>query len=140
MKIAVCSSMATQELVDNIYVVGQELEKLGCEPVLPPKMLSYDHQVSDVELAKIKSAYFINHLDKIKDSDAILVLNPRRKSIDGYIGGNTLCEMAVAFGHRKKIFVLYPLPEPGQLSYTAEIFAMQPIVLNGDLSQLKVAA
>ena len=69
----------------------------------------------------------------MKEYEVVLVVNPEKTGVAGYIGGNTLIEMA--FGHvlGKKLYVLYPLPD---LSYTAEILAMQPMVLNGDVSKL----
>jgi len=42
----------------------------------------------------------------------------------------------MAFAHvlNKKLYCLYPLSE---LSYAAEILAVQPIILNGNLNKLK---
>jgi hypothetical protein len=72
-----------------------------------------------------------NHFDKIADSDAILVLNYEKNGIPGYIGGNTLLEMGLAFYQRKKIYLLHQIPETAEKE---EILAMKPVVLNGDLS------
>jgi len=48
-------------------------------------------------------------------------------------GSMTLLEMGFAHILNKKIFLLNDIPE---MIYTDEIEAMQPIVLNGDLTKL----
>ncbi len=42
-------------------------------------------------------------------------------------------EMGFAYGLDKKIFLLNPVPD---MPYKEEILAMQPTVLNGDLTKL----
>ena len=71
---------------------------------------------------------------KIEKCDAILVLNYDKKGIVNYIGGNTFLEIGLAFWLGKKIFLLHPIPE---MDYKAEMHAMQPVVLQGDLSLLQ---
>jgi len=75
------------------------------------------------------------HFDKVVESDAILVLNYEKKGMRGYIGGNVLMEMGIAFHHKKPIYVLNPVRET--LPIYEEIMGMQPIVLNGDLDKLQ---
>ena len=70
---------------------------------------------------------------EIKKSDAIFVPNFTKNGIKNYIGGNTLMDMSFAYVHNKKIFLLNPVPE---ISYKDEILAMDPIVINGDLSKI----
>ena len=74
------------------------------------------------------------YYNSIVNSDAILVLNYDKDDIKNYIGGNTLMEMGFAHVHNKKIFLLNPVPE---ISYKDEILAMEPVILNGDLSKIK---
>ncbi len=76
-----------------------------------------------------------HHFNKIVKGDAILVLNYEKNGAEGYVGGAVLCEMAIAFHFRKKIYVLNPIDE--SCSYKEEILAMNPIILNGDLSKIK---
>ncbi len=44
-------------------------------------------------------------------------------------------ELGFAYVNDKKIFLLNPIPD---LPYKEEIEAVQPIVLNGDLSKIKL--
>ncbi len=63
-----------------------------------------------------------------------LAVNIDKKGIKNYIGGNTFLEMGFAHVLDKKIFLLNEIPD---ISYKDEIKAMQPIILNGDLSKIK---
>lgn len=85
--------------------------------------------------SQVKKEYgFIKwYYNNIVNSDAILVLNYDKNGINNYIGGNTLMEIAFAYVNDKKIFLLNPVPE---ISYRDEIVAMEPILLNGDLSKM----
>lgn len=74
------------------------------------------------------------YFEKVNWSDAILVLNYDKNNIIGYIGGNTLMEIGVAFFLKKKIYLLNLIPE---ISYKEEIIGMKPIIINGDLSIIK---
>lgn len=80
---------------------------------------------------KIEHDYIRWHYNEIVDSDAILVLNFDKNGVKNYIGGNTLMELGFAHVHHKKIFLLNPIPE---MLYTDEIKAVEPIVINDDLS------
>jgi non-canonical (house-cleaning) NTP pyrophosphatase len=114
----------------------KEAEKLltaaGYEVETPnPRESEIDyHSLPDEEKGKFKSQLIQEHLDKISDSDAVFIYNETKKGIDGYVGGNTLMEMAFAFSQGIEIFLLRPAPD---LSYNDEIVGMQPIVVNGDV-------
>ncbi len=133
MKIAICGSMSfAKEMVE----VKDRLEKLGKEIVLPKEIEK--HIRGEIEeqskWEKIEFNVFKDYFNEIKNCDAILVINESKNDIPNYIGGNSLIEMAFAHVLDKKIFLLNPIPF---LSYTDEIEAMSPIILNGDLNQIK---
>ena len=83
---------------------------------------------------KIKGDLIRGYFEKMKNYDAVLVVNPEKRGVRGYVGGNTLIEMAFAHVLGKQLYTLYALPE---VSYSAEIIAMHPVVLRGDLSKIK---
>jgi hypothetical protein len=75
-----------------------------------------------------------DHYTKIEWGDAILVVNMEKRGIAGYVGGNTLIEIGVAFYLGKQIYILYPVSS--ELSYKQEILGMKPTVLEGDYNIL----
>ena len=82
---------------------------------------------------KIDNDLIRDYFDKIKSSDAILVVNVEKNKIKSYIGGNSFLEMGFAHALNKEIFLLSDIPE---MIYTDEIKAMQPIILKGDLKKI----
>lgn len=137
MKIAVCGSMFFHH---EMRAIKEALEVLGHEVVTPlgtyediPVEARTDITDEEIISAKIEYNFIRAHFKNIERTDAILVINYEKNHIPGYIGGNTFLEMGHAFGLGKKIYVLYPIPE---MDYATEMHAMQPIIINGDLSQI----
>ena len=135
MIISICGSMQFHKEMSRIQ---KTLELVG-HTVLVPKSIElmetigYVHPTIDeakVE-AKIQHDFIREHFRKIEKSDAILVLNYDKKGIKNYIGGNTFLEIGLAYWLGKKVYLLNPIP---QMDYVTELRAMQPTILNGDLS------
>jgi hypothetical protein len=63
-----------------------------------------------------------------------LIVNITKNGIANYVGGNALIEMAFAHVLNKKVFLLNDIPL--QLNYSDDIAAMQPLVINGDLTKI----
>lgn len=148
MKVTICGSIA---FYDEMLKTKNELEELGHEVRLPPSELKDDrgNVISCKEYYKLrkedgvgddswlwdrKTDMINDHIKKIEWSDAILVLNCDKKGINGYIGGNTLLEMGIAFYLKKKIFIMNSVPE---MSYKEEILGMKPILINGNLENIE---
>lgn len=147
MKITICGSIAFQ---DEVLSVKEKLEKLGHEvEIWPLEVKDEKGQLISVrEYYKIrriasedekwvwdrKAESVLEHFEKVAWSDAILVANYNKNDVKGYIGGNTLMEMGLAFFLKKKIYLLNQIPE---LSYKEEILGVKPIILNGDLTKIK---
>lgn len=137
MTITICGSMQFHQ---KMREARETLETLG-HTVLVPKSLElmdkegFVHPTTDEEkiTAKIEYDFIREHFRKIEKSAAILVLNYDKKGIKNYIGGNTFLEMGLAFWLGKKIYLLNPIPA---MDYKTEMHAMQPVVLNGDLSRI----
>lgn len=132
MKIAICGSL-------TFYQEMREAEKaltaLGHTPLVPKSLDLIDKKgftkpVTVAErLAAEKQYDFIReHFRKIESADAVLVVNPPKNGIDGYIGGNTFLEMGIGFYLGKKLYVLYALPHMG---YELELASMHPTVVDG---------
>jgi nucleoside 2-deoxyribosyltransferase len=137
MKIVICGSMtASKEMIE----AEKKLKELGHEVVLPEFTYIYASMDTADEMhaasAKNKLEYDLikRYFEKIKESDAVLVVNVEKNNIKGYIGGNAFLEMGFALILNKAIYLSNEIP---QLSYRDEIEAMNPIVLNGDLTRIK---
>src|SRR3989338_9849090 len=81
-----------------------------------------------------KAKLMRQHFKKVVECDAILVLNYEKKVMQGYIGGNGLMEMGIAFHYKKTIYILNPLFQSSPLY--EEIVGMAPVFLNGDLKKI----
>ena len=119
----------------------QNLIKLGFDVVLPEfteeysKLATKDEMHAESYENKIKFDLIRSYYQTINDGDAILVINSEKKGIIGYIGGNTLIEMAFAHILNKPIYLMNEVPK---MTYSDEIIAMKPVVLNGNLGLIVV--
>ncbi len=145
MRITICSSA---QFAKRAQKVKEQLEKKGFKALLYPQTVKVNHNTIDVckyyamrkknptpELLKVKRQLMDEHFEKIKNSDAVLVLNfdlPKKK---GYIGGNTFLEMGIAYCLGKKVFV-WKKPS-NNLPYFEEIIAMNPIDVEGNLHKIQ---
>jgi len=137
MKIAICASLKCH---DQIIIAKHKLEDLGHTVILPwTTELIYKNKMTFKDIPafkkKNKSHAVVLHFDKIKQADAVLVVNPTRKRIKNYIGGNTLMEMGFAYYSKKPIYLLNPIPK---MIYTEEIQAMKPVILNNKLNKINL--
>jgi len=120
--------------------ISEELLALGHEVILPrhtkeyAEMKTSDHIHNESVKNKINHDLIRDYYEKIKASDAILVVNCDLNGIENYIGGNSFLEMGFAHVLGKKIFLLNDIPNS---SFKDELVAMQPIVLVGDLKLIK---
>lgn len=153
MKITIRGSMIFyQEMVR----AKQDLEELGHLVETPPGKIA-DEKGNPIDVKEYysqrkratrkegwiwdrKAEAIREHFRKIKWADSILVLNYKHSDSSGYVGGNTLLEMGLAFHLRKPIFLLNPIPN---LPYREEIIAMKPTILrkrHGQWSQVLTLA
>jgi hypothetical protein len=84
----------------------------------------------------LKTRLIRDYFEKIKNCDAVLIANYEKNGIAGYIGSNTLMEMAIAFFLGKKIFIVNKISS--ELSCLEEIKGMKPIFLNSDLDLINL--
>lgn len=67
---------------------------------------------------------------KIEESDAILVGNYKKNNLNNCIGINSIMEIGMAFNRKKKIFILFKIPEDCK----DEFSAIGAVELNEDLA------
>lgn len=137
MTIAICGSLTFHKEMRNTQ---RELESLGHVVFVPKSLALIEKQgfqkpttVKERLAAEAKHNFISEHFKKIEKSDVILVVNPDKQGIKHYIGGNTFLEIGVAFYLKKKIFILYDMP---QMAYTLELAAMHPVTLHGDVTRI----
>lgn len=83
---------------------------------------------------KIKHDLIRKHFEKIRESDAILVLNLTKNGVPYYIGANTFLEMGFAHVLGLRIFLLHQIPDNPYIRNETE--AMRPTILYGNLSHI----
>ena len=135
MTITICGGM---RFAKEMNIWKQKLMEKGFEVRIPgglEDLHGYKEAGSSQESTKrkIENDYINSHYKYIKQSEAILVLNYDKNGISNYICGNSLMEMGFAFTQNRDIFLLNPVPKQ---SYSAEINAMQPIVINEDVTNI----
>ena len=125
----------TEKMLD----IKKELENMGHECFVSGFAGSYvgktEGEIEELKLFHKNAKDAIREFwEKIKKSDAILVLNYDRKGVENYIGGNTLMEIGFAHVLNKRIFLMNPIPDIPY--YKSEIEAVKPVVINGDFSKI----
>jgi nucleoside 2-deoxyribosyltransferase len=119
--------------------VKNELERLGHKVVVPRNIDKYASGELSLEQKWESSQHKIEHdlirgyYQIIADSDVLLVINQDKQSQKNYIGGNTFLEIGFAHVLRKPIYLYNEIPD---MSYTSEVIAMSPTVIDGDLSKI----
>ena len=140
--IVVCSSASHYE---KLFPIQKELRKMGYKVVIPKtayKMKKnknfdvtfYKTWQNNSKDYKKKKEFMDAHFKQIIKGDLILVANFDKNGLKGYIGGNVLMEITVAYMLKKKIFILNPVDK--NLSIKEEIYGVYPTFLEGNLSNL----
>lgn len=144
MTITICCSAA---FFKDAVEISKELKSLGHKTLLPgvAKEMAKSGDF-DVEKYKTwhknekdfgkKTILVKKHIKEVEKADAILVINNRKHDIEGYIGGNTLIEMAIAFYLKKPVYLLHKAPDKKFMLYE-EIMALNPIMINGNLRKIR---
>ena len=137
MKIVICGSM---RLSKKMLQLKEELTNLGHFVVIPKHTEEYaalntpDHMHNESVKNKINHDLIRQYFGEIEKNDAVLIVNDTLNDTPNYIGGNSFLEIGFAHVLNKNIYLFNPIPE---MSYSDEIIAMQPIILDGDLKLIK---
>ena len=142
--ITICCSASFYK---QLFEIERKLKDLGFKVKIPLtankmkkkndfKVKNYKTWFRNPSDYKIKTKLMKHHFKKVIDGDAILVLNYKKKGIEGYIGGNVLMEMAVAFQNKKPIYILNPISD--NLNIKEEVFGLQPNFLKGNINKISL--
>lgn len=136
MRIGVVGSMQfTEKMID----LKDQLVTLGHNAFLTnlagPFIGKTDEEKEQIKIHQKGNNDAIREFWKLmQGSDAILVANYNKHGIKNYIGGNTLMEIGFAHVLNQKVFLLNPIPDIPY--YKTEIEAVEPIILDGDLTKI----
>jgi len=127
------------QFTDKMLEYREALNKLGHEAFVTDLHKSMVGKSAE-EIEEIK-LHQKNNMDAIREfwramqgADAVLILNLDKNGIKNYIGANTFLEIGFAHVLNQKIFTINPLPD---FAYTStELAAMQPVVIDGDLTKI----
>ena len=146
MKIVICGSILFSkemtEIAEKLEAAGHEAELPYMTQKINKGEVSFNHFKAVKETDgdnkfrnEAEEDLIIRYFDKIKKADCVLAVNVEKKGQPNYIGANTFIELA--FGHvlKKKLYLLNPKPDFSYIS--DELIAMQPTILNGDLSKIE---
>lgn len=141
--IAICCSM---HFYEKVYEIEKMLKKLGFK-VKIPKTMNKMRKSGNYDLNTYKTWYknedhyykkkalMDDHFKKVIRSDAVLIVNEEKNGVKGYIGGNTLMEMVIAYHYKKPIFIWNKLIP--NFYFEEEIKGMGAIFLDQNLSKIK---
>jgi len=134
MKIKTITLCGSMKIFDRIVDIQKLLTNKGLSVHIPTlgEVMNYS-TMTRLEKAIHKNEMIVIHLNKIRESDAILIVNEKQRDVEGYIGSNSFLEMGFAFVLQKKIFILNKVPDQ---SNTEEILGLEPVELLGNLHRL----
>lgn len=137
--ITICCSAAFYK---QALELGKELKKLGFRVKIPKtayimkknsnfEVSFYKTWYRDKKDYHKKTALMNEHFKKVLQADAILVLNLEKNGTPGYIGGNGLLEMFLAYINKKPIYIYNPISD--DLNIAEEVYGLNPVFINKDL-------
>ena len=131
MIVTICGSMTALKEMSYCkdYLVEKGHTVYTPEPFITEEEVEQEH--GREYLLKMKLFFTKRHYDKIEKADVVFIVNPEKKGFHGYIGSNTLMELAVAMYLEKKI-VLLQTPSEEQPNYE-ELAGLEATVLEGNL-------
>jgi hypothetical protein len=142
MKIKTITICCSASFVKKAFEIANVLKEKGYNVLLPKTAYKMkrekDFNVNHYKTwyknpndYKIKNGLINDHFEKVIRGDAILIVNDKKRGLKGYIGGNTLMEITIAYFHKKPIFILNQIAD--ELSFKEEILGINPIFLNGKI-------
>jgi hypothetical protein len=145
MKIETITLCSSASMYEKLIQIEKDLLKLGFK-VLVPKSARKMEEVGDFSMKgekawlKDPSQFYKKtelmeaHFKKVEEGDAILVVNLDKGGIKGYIGGNVLMEMMLAYYLKKPIYVWKKVEREHPLY--EEILGINVKFLDEDLKKL----
>ena len=130
-RFVICGSMTFYNDMLGIHRILADNNVLTIIPKADNKDVS---SISYEGYMNMKKSASLKHIKEIRriETIGIIVLNYEKHEIMNYIGANTFAEIAIAFSHRKKIFLLNEIPD----FFSDELRAWGAIELKGCLDPI----
>jgi hypothetical protein len=137
--IVICSSASFYK---NLFPIQEALKSFGYKVVLPKTakkmkknnnfdVVSHKTWYKNPKDYYKKRALMDAHFKEVVKGDAILVTNFDKNGVKGYIGGNALMEITLAYYFKKPIFILNDIAVNSPIK--EEIYGVNPVFLKGNL-------
>jgi len=139
MKIMICGSMS---FAKEMLALQKQLQEIGHSVDVPCDTDLHIEKPNFIDELDADREHLIAHnimkqcFDLLAASDAVVFLNLPKNGIDGYIGTSSLMEMGLAYYLGKKIYLMYPHPDPNEHRWAHEVASFQPTILCGDINAL----
>lgn len=117
---------------DQMKLMAKDLSAAGFKVHLPTQEEILFHEMSEEQKIKAKKQYIQEHMERIRTSSSVLIANFTKNGIQGYVGPNTLIEIAFAKAFEKPI---YMIEEPGDQPCIDELRGFDLNLIN-DISQI----
>lgn len=142
--IVICSSGSFYQHVNEI---AEDLKKLGFR-VIVPATAAMMKKSGDFDISKVKSWYHNpahfkikrkkvdGHFQEVTKGDAILIVNDDKPNQPAYIGPNAFMEWGLAHWLAKPVYILNSVSRNS--NYYEEAYGMGAVVIDGDLSKIKL--
>jgi len=142
MKIMIVGSM---HFAKEMAAIKDKLEKQGHNVGVPLDTLeclenselknSFENDLESEIKHCLDRDLLMEGFKQIERSDAILVVNENKNSVEGYIGCSVLMEIGIAFYLGKKIYLLNDIDRSQK--YALEVLITKPEIIGGDISKIK---
>ena len=142
--ITICSSASFYK---DVLEIEKKLKHLGYKVKIPKtankmkkngnfNVADYKTWYKNKDDYKKKRALMDHHFKKVLEADAILVVNNEKNGIKGYVGGNALMEMTLAYHYKKPIFLWNEVID--KLSIAEEVHGLNPTIIEEDITKIKI--
>ena len=138
--IVICSSASFYK---ELFPIQATLKSFGYKVVLPKTahkmkknnnfdVVSHKTWYKNPADYHKKKALMDAHFKEIVKGDAILVVNLKKNGVKGYIGGNALMEITIAYFYRKPIFILNDIDDNSSIK--EEVYGVGSVFIKGNLN------
>lgn len=128
MKLCLSGSMTSIEQIEKL---SKQLNAIGHETSVPSRGTESHmaERLAQAETQEKKAIFVEDHLEKIRESEGVVIANFEKNGVSGYVGPSALMEAAMAYALGKHLFVLN---DPSDAAADSDLSSLGAIKLGGD--------